>query len=103
MTVQIVGWALIHSLWQGALIAALLGITLTGLRKPPAAWRHLACLVALVALPLAPLVTSMRTAVPLPARAGTSATGGAPTGSFVQEPTEAASNQTITRDGGGRL
>ena len=60
MTVQLVGWALIHSLWQGALIAALLGIALTVLRKAPAAWRHIACLIALVAMPVLPLVTSAR-------------------------------------------
>jgi beta-lactamase regulating signal transducer with metallopeptidase domain/HEAT repeat protein len=60
MTVQIVGWALIHSLWQGVLIAALLGVTLTMLRKAPAAWRHLACVIALVAMPAAPLLTSIR-------------------------------------------
>src|SRR5688572_3254112 len=60
MTVQLVGWALLHSLWQGALIAALLGITLRMLRKAPAGWRHLACLAALLAMLAVPLVTSAR-------------------------------------------
>ena len=60
MTVQLVGWALLHSLWQGAVIAALLGITLGMLRKAPAGWRHLACLIALIAMVAVPLVTSAR-------------------------------------------
>ena len=67
MTVQLVGWALIHSLWQGALIAVLLGVALTMLRKAPAAWRHIACLLALVAMPVVPLVTSARTIARAPA------------------------------------
>ena len=61
MTMQLVGWALIHSLWQGALIAALLGVILMALRKAPAAWRHVACLIALIAMPVFPLLTSART------------------------------------------
>ncbi|HEX6065735.1 MAG TPA: hypothetical protein VFZ04_16000, partial [Longimicrobiales bacterium] len=61
MTVQIVGWALIHSVWQGALIAIVLGLVLTALRKAPAAWRHWACLMALIALPTLPLLTSAAT------------------------------------------
>jgi beta-lactamase regulating signal transducer with metallopeptidase domain/HEAT repeat protein len=71
MTVQLVGWALLHSLWQGALIAALLGITLAVLRKAPAGWRHLACLVALLAMLAIPLFTSARMVEQAP---GTSAT-----------------------------
>src|SRR5688572_15563144 len=61
MTVQIVGWTLIHSIWQGALIAALLGVVLIALRNAPASWRHTACLIALIAMPLTPLLTSMQT------------------------------------------
>jgi beta-lactamase regulating signal transducer with metallopeptidase domain/HEAT repeat protein len=60
MTVRIVGWALIHSLWQGAVIAILLGIGLTALRKAPAAWRHWLCFAAMLAMAVAPLLTSMR-------------------------------------------
>src|SRR5688572_17601998 len=61
MTIQIVGWALIHSLWQGALIGALLGVGLIALRKAPASWRHTACLIALIAMPVMPLLTSIQT------------------------------------------
>ena len=69
MTVQIVGWALIHSMWQGALIAIVLGLILTALRKAPAAWRHLACLLALLAMPALALITSARTLTALPTAA----------------------------------
>lgn len=46
------GWALLHSLWQGALAAALLAIALRVLRGLPAA-RHAACLLAMLALVIA--------------------------------------------------
>jgi beta-lactamase regulating signal transducer with metallopeptidase domain/HEAT repeat protein len=69
MTVQIVGWTLIHSLWQGALIAALLGLVLLALRKAPAAWRHTACLIALIAMPVMPLLTSLQSVRNAPAAA----------------------------------
>jgi beta-lactamase regulating signal transducer with metallopeptidase domain/HEAT repeat protein len=60
MTVRLVGWAIIHSLWQGALIAIVLGISLSTLRKAPAALRHWLCFVALLTFATAPLITSMR-------------------------------------------
>ena len=34
------GWALLHSLWQGALIAGLLAVALFCLRRSRAAVRH---------------------------------------------------------------
>ncbi len=45
------GWALLHSLWQGAIIAVALVILLSLLRRSSAALRHAVCLVALLALP----------------------------------------------------
>jgi beta-lactamase regulating signal transducer with metallopeptidase domain/HEAT repeat protein len=60
MTVEVIGWAIVHSLWQGALVAALLGLILTSLRKAPAAWRHWLCLVAMIMLVALPLATSLR-------------------------------------------
>src|SRR4051812_94835 len=44
------GWAVLHSLWQGAVVAALLVIALTALRHRSAAARHAACLIALAVL-----------------------------------------------------
>ncbi len=50
------GWALLHSLWQGALAAAVLAVALRVLRGRPAA-RHAACLLALLALVIAVAMT----------------------------------------------
>ena len=44
------GWTLLHSLWQGALIVAVLAVALGLLRTRSAAARHHACLLALLAL-----------------------------------------------------
>ena len=49
------GWALLHSVWQGALIAAVLALALPFLRS--AAARHAACLLALLSLVAAVAVT----------------------------------------------
>src|SRR6186997_3702529 len=47
---EALGWALLHSLWQGAIVAAVLFVTLGLLRGRSAAMRHAACLLALLAL-----------------------------------------------------
>jgi parallel beta-helix repeat protein len=52
------GWALIHSLWQGAIIALVLAITLRVLRSYSAAARHAACLLALLTMLTTVLVTA---------------------------------------------
>lgn len=44
------GWAVIHSLWQGALVAAMLATALALLRQRSAAARHTACLLALAVM-----------------------------------------------------
>lgn len=54
--VQTVAWALLHSLWQGALVALALAGALTLLRRAGA--RHTAALVALLALPVLPVLTA---------------------------------------------
>jgi uncharacterized protein involved in exopolysaccharide biosynthesis/beta-lactamase regulating signal transducer with metallopeptidase domain len=56
---QRLGWALLHSLWQGALVAALFGLLRAGLRRASAHQRYLAgcgALAVLAALPVATLV-----------------------------------------------
>lgn len=64
---QAVALALLHFLWQGALIAALLGAALLLLPRSRAAERYVACSVALGAMLLAPLVTaSLALAEPAP-------------------------------------
>lgn len=55
---QAVGLALIHFLWQGALIGALLSGALLLLRNRSATARYLTCLGALALLLLAPAVTA---------------------------------------------
>ena len=44
------GWALLHSLWQGALIALVLAVALHWLRRNRAATRHAVCLFAMMLL-----------------------------------------------------
>ncbi|HWD00298.1 MAG TPA: M56 family metallopeptidase [Candidatus Sulfopaludibacter sp.] len=52
------GWTLLHFLWQGTLIAAILSVTrgLPG-RRPPAQFQYAAACIALAAMVAAPLVT----------------------------------------------
>ena len=52
-----VGWTLVHFIWQGALIAAVVAAALRALRDQDAAARYGACCVGLVAMILAPPVT----------------------------------------------
>ena len=70
---KLVGWVLLHSLWQGTAIALLLALALLILRRQPAAARHIACLLALIAMLLSSAVTTWilvparLTPVPIPA------------------------------------
>ena len=56
------GWTLLHSIWQGTAIAALLYVTLLVLRRRSAAERHAICLFAAVAILGATILTFSRTA-----------------------------------------
>lgn len=56
--VNALGWALFHSLWQGALLTLLLGSGLFLLRRRSANARYLAAYTALVAMLLCPLLTA---------------------------------------------
>jgi uncharacterized membrane protein YcaP (DUF421 family) len=56
---QAVSAALIQFLWQGALVALLLSILLTGLRRRSAQSRYLATCMALLILAVLPIVTSL--------------------------------------------
>lgn len=55
--VQRIGWTLLQSLWQGALIAALLAVMLAMLRRRGPRVRYALCCLAMAALALAPLAT----------------------------------------------
>ncbi|MGB7160440.1 MAG: M56 family metallopeptidase, partial [Tepidisphaeraceae bacterium] len=52
-----VGWMLIHSLWQGAIIALALAVALRLLRRSTAQARYVVACLALVALVIAPVAT----------------------------------------------
>jgi beta-lactamase regulating signal transducer with metallopeptidase domain len=55
--VQALGWTLIHFLWQGLVIAALLASGLRIFRNSPAHYKYLAGCAAMALMALAPLVT----------------------------------------------
>ena len=52
------GWALLHSLWQGAAIAAVLAVALHLMRRRNAAARHALCLLAILMLVGTTVVTA---------------------------------------------
>ncbi|MDD5706256.1 MAG: M56 family metallopeptidase [Kiritimatiellae bacterium] len=56
-SVQRVGWALVHSLWQAAIVAIVLAVALRLMRKVSANARYLAACAALVLIVALPIVT----------------------------------------------
>lgn len=56
---QRVGWVLLHSLWQGALIGAAFGLVRFALRRSSANARYLAGCLALALLATAPVLTTL--------------------------------------------
>jgi beta-lactamase regulating signal transducer with metallopeptidase domain/HEAT repeat protein len=60
MIVNLIGWSLIHSLWQGALIALALGGILWATRRSTPRVRHLSCVVALLCIMVLPVATALR-------------------------------------------
>ena len=57
--IETAGWALVHSLWQGVVIAGLLALALIALRKACPQARYLAACSAMVWMLLAPLATAL--------------------------------------------
>lgn len=57
---QITGWAIVHSIWQGALIAGALSIFLLLARNGPAQARYVGSLCALVLTLVVPVITATR-------------------------------------------
>ncbi|MHC4127177.1 MAG: M56 family metallopeptidase, partial [Planctomycetota bacterium] len=55
--VTALGWALVHFIWQGALMAAVLAAVLYGLRRRAANARYVACCVGMGLMALAPVAT----------------------------------------------
>ena len=60
---QALGWTLVHFIWQGALVAAVLGVVLVALRRHSAQARYLACCAGMAVMMLAPVVTLIVVAV----------------------------------------
>jgi len=56
-TAQALGWTLVHFIWQGGLIAAVLAAALALLRQRSANARYLTCCVGMAAMLAAPVVT----------------------------------------------
>jgi beta-lactamase regulating signal transducer with metallopeptidase domain len=55
--VRAMGWTLVHFVWEGLAIAAVLAAALRLMRRSPAQWRYLAGCVAMLAMAVAPLAT----------------------------------------------
>src|SRR4051812_40476214 len=73
---QAIGWALIHFVWQGALIAALAGLALVALRRSAADVRYVVAAIALALMATMPVVTGVQTwRTVTHARAGTHSEG----------------------------
>jgi beta-lactamase regulating signal transducer with metallopeptidase domain/multidrug efflux pump subunit AcrA (membrane-fusion protein) len=61
-----IGWALVHFVWQGAVVALALAAALEALRRRSSGARYAAACIALLAMAAAPVVTACL--VPVPAR-----------------------------------
>jgi beta-lactamase regulating signal transducer with metallopeptidase domain len=58
---QAIGWALIHFVWQGALIGALAAVALFALRRSAADIRYVVAAIALALMATMPVVTGVQT------------------------------------------
>src|SRR5476649_1431416 len=58
MTIEFVGWTLVHSVWEGGAIAAIVGVALRSARRTGAATRYVIAVVGLCATVAAPLATT---------------------------------------------
>ena len=57
---QAVAWALLHFVWQGALIAALTSVVLLALRRSAADIRYLVATIGLAMMLTLPIVTGLQ-------------------------------------------
>jgi beta-lactamase regulating signal transducer with metallopeptidase domain len=55
--IDVLGWTLVHFLWQGAIVAVVLWVALRAFAGKPAQMRYGACAAALAVLALCPVVT----------------------------------------------
>ncbi len=61
-TIEAIAWALLHFLWQGALVGLAAAVALRSMRFQPAAARYALALVALLAMLALPVATAVRIA-----------------------------------------
>src|SRR6185295_2642887 len=59
LIVRAIGWALMQSLWQGAVIGVVTALLLLALRRSPASRRYTVACLALAALVVLPVVTAV--------------------------------------------
>jgi len=64
--VQSLGWALLHSVWQGGVVVLLLAVLLRVLRKSSASLRYVVACLGLVVIVLLPVVTFYIVPAPVP-------------------------------------
>lgn len=62
--IQVLGWTLVHFLWQGVGIAAILAIALPAMRRRSSNARYAAACLALTVLALAPIATAVWLGMP---------------------------------------
>ena len=78
---QVIGWALLHFLWQGTLIGALTALALAALRRSAADVRYVVAAIGLSLMLTLPAVTAVqlwRAATPAPTRAAAAVTDTVP-------------------------
>ena len=56
--VESTGWALIHFLWQGAVIAAVIVVLLMLMRRASSSAKYIVCCVGLLLMAIGPLLTT---------------------------------------------
>ena len=59
LTVRAIGWALLQSLWQGAVIGVVTAFLLLALRRSAASRRYMVACLALATLVVVPVVTAV--------------------------------------------
>jgi bla regulator protein BlaR1 len=65
MTLTILGWAVLHSLWQGALVAGVTALVLSTLPDRRAGTRHLIAYASLIAMVVLPVATALASVDPM--------------------------------------
>jgi len=65
MNLTTLGWAVVHSLWQGTLLAGLAALVLSTLPDSRARARHLVAYASLIAMLILPLATALASADPM--------------------------------------